>query len=135
MAMELNVHLRIENTNVPPFFTGDRDRLTQVLTNLISNALKFSPPDATVVVTIATHGRMVRFSVDDKGPGISKEDSGKLFGLFEQFSNNSSRTIKGSGLGLAISKSLVELHHGKIGYRTELGKGSTFWFEVPIIGS
>jgi signal transduction histidine kinase len=135
MALELNVHLSVENKNVPTSFAGDRDRLTQVLTNLISNALKFSPPEATVVVSTASCGGMVRFSVEDKGPGISKEDSGKLFGLFEQFSNNSSRTIKGSGLGLAISKSLVELHHGKIGYRTELGKGSTFWFEVPITRS
>jgi len=111
----------------------DTGRIVQILTNLISNAVKFSETGKHVEL-IAADGEngMVRFSVIDEGPGISEMQLKKLFGKFQQLDSSDTREKGGTGLGLAISKSLVELHHGKIGVASEVGKGSTFWFEVPV---
>jgi signal transduction histidine kinase len=130
---EVNLSQQIE-TDTP--FSGDKDRLVQVLTNYISNAIKFSPPGETVKIT-ATPGLLsatsVRFSVSDVGPGIAQEDLDKLFGMFQQLSiPPAHRGVKGSGLGLALSKSLVELHGGKVGCSSKLGEGACFWFEIPL---
>lgn len=110
----------------------DRDRLTQVLTNLISNAIKFSPKDSAVLVRGEKQDHALRLSVVDAGPGIPADQITKLFGKFQQLDSSSTRSKGGTGLGLAISKALVEQHGGKIGLDTEVGKGSTFWFETPI---
>jgi len=112
---------------------GDRDRLVQVLTNLLSNAIKFTPEGETVRVRFGpatAHGR-VRFSVSDRGPGIAQPDIPKLFQKFHQLDPSDARARGGSGLGLVIAKTLVEAHHGHIGVDSEVGRGSTFYFEVP----
>ncbi|MBU6454241.1 MAG: PAS domain S-box protein [Cyanobacteria bacterium REEB67] len=113
---------------------ADHDKATQILTNLISNAVKFSAPDTTVTVkTEASENGMVRISVEDHGPGISEGDQAKLFGKFQQLDGSDSRPKGGTGLGLAISKALVESHGGRIGLDSRLGEGSTFWFELPML--
>lgn len=110
----------------------DEDRIIQILTNLISNAIKFSPKESAVTLRLepGTPG-FFRFSVIDQGPGIPKEQMHKLFGKFQQLDSSDSRKNEGTGLGLAISKALVESHGGKMGVDSEVGKGSRFWVELP----
>jgi len=114
-------------------FLGDPNRISQVLINLISNAIKFSPPETTISVKVETLERMVRFSVKDQGPGIDASDFDKLFVKFQQLDSSDTRSQTGSGLGLAISKTIVDLHGGKIGVDSKKGSGSTFWFLLPVV--
>ncbi|MES2643559.1 MAG: ATP-binding protein [Myxococcota bacterium] len=116
---------------------GDRDRLLQVLTNLLSNAVRFSPPQATVTVTVAAptgyaSAARVRFLVHDEGPGVPQERSEHLFHKFTQVGGDGPRRRGGTGLGLAISKAIVDQHGGTIGLVRGLGPGATFYFELPI---
>lgn len=109
---------------------ADADRVVQVLTNLVSNALKFSPEGGVVLLRISKSNRKVRFSVTDQGPGIPPEQMHKLFSRFGQLGDKDSRKKLGTGLGLAISKAIVQEHNGEIGVESVIGKGSTFWFEL-----
>lgn len=129
------VDVRIERVAVPTdVLAGDRDRLIQVLTNLLSNALKYSPAGGTILLSAgpATRPNHVRFSVTDDGPGISPEQRPRLFGRFQQLDSSDTRAKGGTGLGLAISRGIVELHDGVIDVDSEPGKGATFWFEIPL---
>jgi PAS domain S-box-containing protein len=135
IASQFDVNLS-HHIETDALFSGDKDRLVQVLTNYISNAIKFSPKGECVKISV-TMGllslRSIRFSVSDVGPGIAQEDLDKLFGMFQQLSvPPAHRGVKGSGLGLALSKSLVELHGGKVGCASKQGEGASFWFEIPI---
>ncbi len=110
----------------------DRDRVQQVLTNLISNAIKFSPKGSTVrLVTGRSKEGHLLVNVCDEGPGISPDDQDLIFQKFRQGSNPENPVVKGTGLGLAIAKALVEEHGGDIGVESVLGQGSTFWFTLP----
>lgn len=109
---------------------ADRDRIAQVLTNLISNAVKFSPEDGVVTVSSSLMPDRVRIEVSDQGPGISEQDQRKLFKKFQQVNSTDSRPKGGTGLGLAICKALVEQHEGDIGLTSTPGAGATFWFEI-----
>lgn len=110
----------------------DPDRTIQVLTNLVSNAIKFSPRDSLVTVAVVEQEESLRFMVSDVGSGIPEAQISKLFGLFQQLDSSDSRPKGGTGLGLAISKSIVEQHGGKIGVQSRVGEGSTFYFELPL---
>jgi PAS domain S-box-containing protein len=110
---------------------GDRDRLMQVLTNLLSNAAKFSPPGASVDIAVERRGEGIRVSVIDHGPGISKEFQERIFEKFSQADSSDARKKGGSGLGLAISKAIVEKHAGELAFTTRKGEGTTFYFELP----
>ncbi len=132
IAHDAGVSISIETKRVSPVL-ADHDRLIQVLTNLISNAVKFSPQGGTVTVTASEVERAcVRFSVTDCGPGIPEDQLSKLFVKFCQLQSPTVGQKSGTGLGLAISKAIVEEHGGRIGVNSRPGSGSTFWFELPI---
>lgn len=110
---------------------ADRDRLIQVLTNLLGNALKFSPPGSSVSISCGVDESQIRFGVQDQGPGIDPAEQHQLFSKFHQLDSSDSRRKGGTGLGLAISKAIVEQHGGSIGLTSAPGQGSTFYFMVP----
>jgi CheY-like chemotaxis protein len=110
---------------------GDGDRLVQVLVNLLSNAVKFSVRGSSVEVTADVRDGAVEVCVTDHGRGIPPEALGWLFQRFHQVESSDSRKKGGTGLGLAICKVIIEQHEGEIGVRSDLGKGSAFWFRVP----
>ena len=121
---------------VPRRLHGDPVRLRQVLMNLVGNAVKFTDSgEVTVGLSVPGDGpdaAMLRFSIRDTGPGINDEDRGRLFKKFSQVDYKSTRRHQGTGLGLAISKDLVGMMGGGIGVDSEPGRGSTFWFTIPL---
>ena len=118
------------NKNVPPLHI-DPDRISQVLTNLIANSIKFTPVNGRIELGIKDKGREVEISVKDTGIGIARENIAGLFDRFAQFNRVYGPGERGTGLGLAISKEIVEMHGGKIWVESEVGKGSTFTFNLP----
>lgn len=110
--------------------SADFDKLTQVMSNLLSNAFKFTEKGG-ITVEVKDLGEEVRCAVEDTGPGISKENLSRLFSKFEQFGKPTTTAEKGSGLGLVISKSIIEAHGGRIWAESEPGKGSSFIFTLP----
>ena len=110
----------------------DHDRLIQVLTNLLSNAAKFSPRGGTIFVAIGTGNDSVRVSIRDQGPGMPEEFRRRIFQKFAQADSSDSRAKGGTGLGLSIAKTIVERLGGSIGFDSEPGKGATFHVNLPI---
>ena len=118
----------------PEMITGDVARLRQVLVNFLSNAVKFTEAGQITIRTAWREkkgGARLRIAVTDTGGGIAPQNVGRLFERFSQAEVSINRTHGGTGLGLAISKGIVELMGGRIGVKTKLGKGSTFWIEIP----
>lgn len=111
----------------------DRKRLMQVMTNLLSNAAKFSPEGSTVEVTTRCANGMVRVEVSDRGPGIPEDFRTRMFTRFAQADSTTTRHKGGTGLGLAICKRLIELMNGRIGFDERSGGGTTFHFELPAL--
>ena len=111
--------------------TADRKRVLQVMTNLLSNAAKFSNEGTAVEVTMEIGDAAARIGVHDTGPGIPEDFRHRIFGRFAQADMSHTRQKGGTGLGLAICKRLVELMGGKIGFSDRAGGGTTFWFELP----
>jgi signal transduction histidine kinase len=110
----------------------DSDRIQQVLTNLLSNALKFSPKDGKVWVRVQVdYDNQLLVEVIDQGRGISPEDQAQIFQKFRQATNSENLLVKGTGLGLSIAKALVEEHSGKLGLYSQPGRGSNFFFTLP----
>ncbi len=114
-----------------PIAHGDERRLTQVLLNLVGNAIKFTDTGGVAIEASRADGAF-RVAVRDSGPGIAAADQAKIFEEFQQVDDTSTRQKGGTGLGLAISKRIVEMHGGRILVESELGKGSTFTIELPI---
>jgi signal transduction histidine kinase/CheY-like chemotaxis protein len=111
---------------------GDRDKLIQVLTNYVSNAHKYTQAGGAIRIEITKQNEFAHVAVIDNGYGISQADQEKLFTRFYRVDNSMTREIGGTGLGLAIVKQLIELQGGAVGVTSELGKGSTFYFTIPL---
>lgn len=111
----------------------DRDRIIQVLTNLLSNAYKYTLAGGHIRISAERAGAFLRFAVADDGFGISEQDQQKLFTRFFRVDSELTREIGGTGLGLNIVKSIIEMHGGTISLESELGAGSTFSFTIPLI--
>jgi signal transduction histidine kinase len=109
----------------------DVDRLMQVLTNLISNAAKFSDSGEEVIIASMRQKDNIQVAVIDRGPGIPDEFRDRIFQKFTQARNTNIRRKSGSGLGLSISKAIIEKMAGKIGFETQIGVGTTFFFDLP----
>ncbi|CAN5327813.1 hypothetical protein BH11CYA1_BH11CYA1_21460 [soil metagenome] len=110
----------------------DSDRILQVLSNILANAIKYSPSPGIVIVGCEKSGSSCKISVRDFGPGVAKNQAHKLFGRFEQLRSKDGKNRAGSGLGLAIAKAIVEQHGGEIGVELPNGGGSIFWFSLPL---
>ena len=124
--------MKIETDYTNDSLKADEDRVVQVLINLISNAIKYSPDNSVVTVKAGMEGLETKFQVIDQGPGIPKEMLNAVFERYRQLDQSKDTKRKGFGLGLAICKALVEKHGGKIWVESELGKGSNFCFTIPL---
>jgi signal transduction histidine kinase len=111
---------------------GDRDRIQQVLVNLLSNAIKFSREGEAVSTRARVVMQGLRFSVQDRGPGIPADEHERIFERFRQGDSSTTRSAGGTGLGLAISKAIIQEHGGRIWLRSVPGQGSTFYFQIPL---
>jgi signal transduction histidine kinase len=131
LAAEKQLALKI---NMPPDLPpgrGDAQRLAQVLLNLVGNAIKFTDV-GEVSVQVATEDGAFVVAVSDTGSGIAEADQQKIFEEFQQADISTTRKQGGTGLGLAIARKIIEMHGGRIWVESSLGKGSTFWFTVPV---
>ncbi len=131
-ATAYKVHYRLTDYPESSIAVGDFDRIMQVMANLLSNAAKFSKPEQEVEVRIVSAGTMLRVEVEDHGVGIALEFQDRIFGEFAQANSTNTRHSGGTGLGLNISKKLIEKMHGRVGYDTRIGEGTTFWFTLPM---
>jgi signal transduction histidine kinase len=115
-----------------PNLMADARRLEQVLTNMVSNAIKYTPPGGTIRTVVSQEEGLIKFAVSDSGRGIPREDLDRVFDPFFRVPQQSNDRTPGTGLGLALAKSLVELHGGNIWAESEPKKGSTFFFTIPL---
>ena len=134
-AGNLGVHIRVTPLAKKLEVRADPDRLAQVLTNLLSNACKFSPRAGVVEVNVEVLDAAVRIGVSDRGPGIPEVHRERLFERFFQVDASQLRRTGGTGLGLHICKGIIETLGGKIGFLPRDGGGSTFYFELPLQAS
>jgi two-component system phosphate regulon sensor histidine kinase PhoR len=126
-----DIKLDVQN-KLPDTIIGDEDKLDQILTNLLNNAIKYSPNGGTITVHVKNEGDTMLVGVEDQGLGIPKDHLTKVFEKFHRVNNEDNRKIYGTGLGLYLVHHLVEqVHMGKIWVESEVGKGSTFWFRFP----
>jgi PAS domain S-box-containing protein len=130
MAEKAGISLSVESQDAALW--ADPDRIAQALTNLISNAIKFSPKGGTIWVTAERKENQMLFKVQDEGRGIPPDKLGLLFERFQQLDASDAREKGGTGLGLSISRSIVEQHNGRIWIESTVGKGSTFFFTLPL---
>jgi signal transduction histidine kinase len=131
LADKAQVKLSVENS--PIQLRVDCDRIIQVLTNLFSNAIRFSASGDTVYLTIVQQETSVLFAIKDTGRGIPQDKQESIFERFQQVDSSDSRNHEGTGLGLAICRSIVEMHGGSIWVQSVLGVGSTFYFTLPLV--
>jgi signal transduction histidine kinase len=143
-AQQARMEFRVDAKASPVF--ADSERVMQVLNELVTNAIKFSPPGTTIRMTAENEGgvgpdvhlsgaKEVRFSVADQGRGIAPEKLERIFEPFQQGDASDSRALGGTGLGLALCRSIVEQHGGRIWAESEVGKGSRFLFTLPAAGT
>lgn len=130
-ADKLGVRFELGQAVAEASLRADSNRLMQVITNLLSNAAKFSPRGANVAISARQIDNKIRISVSDTGPGVPDEFRDRIFQKFAQADASSTRPKGGTGLGLSISKALVEKMGGSIGYDSVVGQGATFYFELP----
>lgn len=130
-AEQFHVRYQLGATLAGVKVRADHDRLMQVITNLLSNAAKFSSPGDVVSVSVARHNSLIRTAVTDHGPGVPEQFRSMIFHKFAQADASDTRSKGGSGLGLNITKALIEKMDGTVGFDTEMGVGTTFYFDLP----
>lgn len=128
---DVSFHINCEDRGVK--VNCDKDRILQVMDNFLSNAAKYSCAGDKVDVNVIDKGEVVRVEVKDHGSGIPDEFKNKVFERFTQADSSDTRKQGGTGLGLSICKSIVKLHHGKLGFESKKGAGCTFWFELSAV--
>jgi signal transduction histidine kinase len=131
LAAEKQLALEVEAAADLPAGRGDERRITQVLLNLVSNAIKFTDA-GSVRIRAVVEGDQFVVTVTDTGIGIAAEDQARIFGEFQQVDSSSTRKKGGTGLGLAITRRIVELHGGRIWVESTPGEGATFAFTLPV---
>jgi signal transduction histidine kinase len=131
-AEKFNVRFKLKTAPPQMDVAADPDRLMQVITNLLSNAAKFSPPESEVEVRARKSNGMIAIEVRDFGPGIPDEFQPHIFGKFAQARNSGARNNEGAGLGLNLSRQLIELMQGEIGFTTKAGEGTTFFVQLQL---
>jgi PAS domain S-box-containing protein len=127
---QISIHL-----NCPadlPSILANRQNMEEVMSNLITNGIKYSPVGATITISAATENMYLKLQVADTGFGIPEEDLEKIFSRFYRVKDANTRQVQGTGLGLAIVKSIIESHHGKISVASEVGRGTTFTVLLPL---
>lgn len=129
-AEEKGINLKIGDIPENTYAWADPNKISWVISNLIGNALRYTPEYGDIIVGSVLEGRKVKIYVKDTGVGIPEEYRGKIFEKFVRASNNEDET-SGTGLGLAISKEIIEAHNGRIWVESEEGKGSKFFFTLP----
>ncbi|MBW2704823.1 MAG: histidine kinase [Deltaproteobacteria bacterium] len=133
LTVEKNIAIDLDLAENAPAVSGDRDRLVQVMVNLISNAVKFCDPDrGMIVIRLRVIDHHLRVEVHDNGLGIKPEDQAEVFEPFRQIKNPTQGRPTGTGIGLTITKRIIDFHHGRIWVDSEPGKGTIFFFELPV---
>ncbi len=133
LVKQNNIELKLSPESDNMFVSADEVRFKQILYNLVSNAIKFTPENGTVEIALVRKDDMLEVSVTDTGIGISPEDQENLFNPFSQIESDISRKYDGTGLGLSLVKQFVELHGGNIYVVSDVGKGSVFTFRIPLV--
>jgi len=133
-AEEKKISLILESSQKRVLIEGDKDKLREVLQNIVGNALKFTPEGGRISIKLATENQVVKIAVSDTGPGIPKEERHRLFEKFSRIEHSYANqgNIQGTGLGLYVSKQIAALHHGDISVESEVNVGSTFTVTLPI---
>jgi len=133
-AEEQQVHLVLENVEDKIFVLGDSEALSQLISNLVENAIKYSPPDSTVVMRIEREKNFVVIRVKDNGIGISPAEQQRIFERFYRIDPARSRELGGTGLGLSIVKHIADVHDGSVEVTSQQGNGSMFTVRLPAVG-
>jgi len=125
-----DVKIKVNISMVPLLARGDRDRLKQVVINLVDNAVRFNPDGGTVDIKGERLAGGIKVSVRDQGPGVKEEERELIWERFYKSDSSRTRGRSGSGLGLAIAKQIIDMHGGQVGIESVPGQGSIFWFTV-----
>ena len=131
LATSKSLALKVELPKELPPAHGDERRLTQVLLNLVGNAIKFTDTGEVAIRTSVANGSFT-VAVRDTGPGIADQDQAKIFEEFQQADSSTTKQKGGTGLGLAIAKRIIEMHGGRLWVESKVGEGATFSFTVPV---
>ncbi len=134
-ADSMHIHFALVTRSQSAWVVADSNRTLQILANLLSNSIKFSPLDGLVEIRVMGSEKFWRVEIQDQGQGIPYEFRERVFARFAQAEGGDNRRQAGAGLGLSISKDLVELMAGEIGFESEPGKGALFWFTLPVAGA
>jgi two-component system sensor histidine kinase VicK len=129
-SQSVQIHVKLDPAM--PSLGGDRDKLTQVITNLLNNALKYSPAGDAILIGSKCEGDNAHLFVQDHGMGVPTEKLDQIFERYARVESSATRYIGGTGLGLPIVRQITEMHHGKVYAESTLGKGSTFHVMLPL---
>ena len=125
-------HIKFTSDPPPLIVNADEQKIKQVMNNLVNNAVKYCGEDKVILVRLQKKGKNVRFSVTDHGQGIAPDEIAHVWERYYKSSTHHVRPTDGSGLGLSIVKEILAMHRADFDVESQLGKGSTFWFELPL---